>query len=208
VNVEDLMEQWLPSVEALVSLGRAELRNDWPFRMVPVVNSQVLASLAVNPSSHGPLYDADFAREWADSVGQPIHSSVLLEKFEAAAACSAISAIAKCRGTAELHPEEEEVYSRVVATFKSAYGAIVDVAERTEAEHVLLALAYLEGNRRRLAEEVEALEAGIPVDDALCMASYRALAGTQNEELAKAAGVRLTILQAECTHGLPDSVWE
>ena len=127
VDVEDLMEQWLPSVEALVSLGRAELGNDWPFSMVPVVNSQVLASLAVNPSSHGPLHDADFAREWADSFSQPIHSSVLLEKFEAAAAaCSAISAIAKCRGTAELHPEEEEVYSRAVATFKSAYGAIVE----------------------------------------------------------------------------------
>ena len=209
VDVEDLMKQWFPSVEALLSLGRDELGNDWPFRMVPVMNNQVLASLAVRPSSHAPLPDADFAGEWTDFVGQPMHSSVLLEKFEAAAvACSEISAIVKCRGTRDLHPEEEEVSLRATATFESEYRAIADAAKQTEAEHVELALAYLERNWRRLVEEVEALKAGKPVDDPLCMAAYLALAGTQNEELMEAAAVRLTILQADCTSGVPNSVWE
>ena len=209
VDVEDLMKQWAPSVEALLSLGREELRNDWPFRMVPVMNNQVLASLALRPSSHAPLPDAEFAEEWAAFVGQPIHSSALLEKFEAAAvACSEISAIVKCRGTRDLHPEEEEVSSRAMAKFESEHRAIANAAERTEAEHVELALAYLERNWRRLVEEVEALKVGEPVDNPLCMAPYLALAGAQNEDFMEAAAVRLTILQAECTSGVPSSVWE
>ena len=209
VDVEDLMKQWLPSVEALLSLGQDELGNDRPFRVVPVMNDQVLASLAVRPSTYAPLHDADFAREWTDFVGQPIHSSALLEKFEAAAvACAEVSAILRCRGTRDLHPAEEEVSSRAMATFHREYRAIAAAAERTEAEHIQLALAYLERNRRRLVEEVEALNAGRPVDDPLCMAPYLVLAGAQGEESIEAAAVRLTILQAECMSGGRSSVWE
>lgn len=209
VDVEDLMKQWAPSIEALLSLGREELKDDWPFRMVPVMNNQVLASLALRPSSHAPLPDAEFAQEWAAFVGQPIHSSALLEKFKAATvACSEISAILRCRGTRDLHPEEEKVFSRAVAVFESEHRAIATAAERTEAEHVELALEYLERNWRRLVDEIESLKTGEPVGNPLCMAPYLALAGAQDEDSIEAAAVRLIILQAESTGGVPGSVWE
>ena len=45
LEIEDLAAQWIPNVENLLSLGKKHLKNDWPFRTVPVMNGQVLASL-------------------------------------------------------------------------------------------------------------------------------------------------------------------
>ena len=44
LEIEDLAVQWIPNVEHLLSLGRKYLKNDWPFRTVPVMNGQGLVS--------------------------------------------------------------------------------------------------------------------------------------------------------------------
>ena len=43
LKLEDLAAQWIPNVENLLLLGKKHLKNDWPFRTVPVMNGQVLA---------------------------------------------------------------------------------------------------------------------------------------------------------------------
>ena len=91
-----------------LSLGKRYLNDDWPYTTVPIMNDQVLAPLALRPSSHMPLPDPDFARKWSDCIDKPIFSSTLGEKFdEAIAACVHVSAIITCRGVKDLHPEEE-----------------------------------------------------------------------------------------------------
>ena len=84
VEVDDLADQWLPILEELLSVAAKHLDNDWPFRAVPLMNGQILASLAIIPTSYIPLPDQEFARKWAGSLDQPIHSSMLLENFEEA----------------------------------------------------------------------------------------------------------------------------
>ena len=198
LEIENLATQWIPNVENLLSLGKKHLENDWPFRTVPVMKGQVLASLALVPSSHMPLPDQNFAREWSDFVDLPLHSSVLLEKFDAAVdACMQISAIIKCRGTKDLHPAEEEVLSRAVNTFKSNHKTIGNAADQTTAEHFTLALDYLDRNWIRLVEEFEAVRAGRSVADPLCMVPYLSIARKESEQSIEFAAVRLAILQAE-----------
>ena len=198
LDIEDLAAQWIPNVENFFSLGKKHLENDWPFRTVPVTKGQVLASLALVPSSHMPLPDQSFAREWSAFVDLPLHSSVLLEKFDAAVdACMQISAIFECRGAKDLHSEEEEVLSRAVNTFKSNHETIRKAADQTTAEHFTLALDYLDRNWIRLVEEFEAVRAGRSVAGPLGMVPYLSIASKENEQSIELAGVRLAILQAE-----------
>ena len=198
LEIEDLAAQWIPNVEDLLSLGKKHLENDWPFRTVPVMKGQFLASLALVPSSHMPLPDQNFAREWSDFVDQPLHSSVLLDKFDAAVdACMQISAIIKCRGTKDLHPEEDEVLARAVNTFKSNRETLRNAADRTKEELFALALDSLDRNWNRLLEEFEAVKAGRSVDDPLCMTPYLAMVGKPSEQSVELVAVRLAILQAE-----------
>ena len=198
LEIENLAEQWIPNVEDLLSLGKKHLENDWPFRTVPVMKGQILASLALVPSSHMPLPDHNFAREWSDFVDRLLHSSVLLDKFDAAVdACMQISAIIKCRGTKDLHPEEDEVLARAVTTFKSNHETLRNAADRTKAELFALALDSLDRNWKRLLEEFEAVKAGRSVDDPLCTTPYLAMAGKPSEQSVELAALRLAILQAE-----------
>ena len=198
LKIEDLAAQWIPNGGSLLSLGKKHLENDWPFRTVPVMNGQVLASLALVPSSHIPLPDQNFAREWSDFVDLPLHSPVASEKFDAAVdACIQISAIIKCRGIKDLHSEEDEVLARAVNTFKSIRETLRNAADRTKAEHFELALAYLDRNWLRLVDEFKAVKAGRSVDDPLCMTPYLAIAGKPSEQSVELAAVRLAILQAE-----------
>ncbi len=200
VEVEDLAEQWLPNVEELLSITANDLDNDWPFRAVPTMNGQVLASLALVPTSHIPLPDQEFAQKWADFIDQPVHSSVLSETFEEAVeACLQVSAIVNARGAQDLHPEEDEVLSRAVDTFNNRRAAVENAANQAETEHFVLALDYLDRCGKRVIEEIEAVKAGQTVKEPLCMTLHLAIAGRESEDIVDIACVRLVLLQAECS---------
>ena len=68
-------------IEAGLAIGQKYLGNDWRFRVVPVMNGQVLATLALPPSSHTLLPDQDFAQEWQEHIDRPFLSSETLEGF-------------------------------------------------------------------------------------------------------------------------------
>ena len=199
VEIEDIETQWLPNLEELLSLGTKHLDIDWPFRVVPVMNGQILASLAFLPTSQMPVPDQDFAREWVDFIDWPIHSSILLETFEEAwLACMQVSAIVNCRNVQDLHPDEDEVLSRVVDTFNSSREAIEDAANQSETEHFLLALDYLDRIWGQLIDEIEVVKAGQTVEEPICMTPHLAVARQQSEHVVEYVSVRLVLLQGEC----------
>ena len=103
VEITDFETQWRRYVGETLSLGKRYLSDNWPYTTVPVMNDQVLAPLALRPSSHMPLPDSDFTRVWSDCIDKPIFSSTLVEKFdEAITACVYVSAIITCRGVKRL----------------------------------------------------------------------------------------------------------
>ncbi len=200
LEIEDLAAQWVPNVEEFLLLGTKHLENDWPFRTVPVMNGQILAPLALVPSSHMPLPDQIFAREWSDFIDLPMYSSVLSEKLdEALDACMQISAIINCRGVQDLHPEEDAVLSKALDTFNHNRETIANAADQAETEHCELALEYLDRNWNRLVDEFETLKAGRAVEEPLCMTPHLAIAGEESEHIADIAAIRLLFLQVECT---------
>ena len=199
LEIEDLAVQWIPNVEHLLSLGRKYLKNDWPFRTVPVMNGQVLASLALAPSSHMPLPDPDFAREWCDCIDKPMFSSTLLEKCdEAIAAGVYVSAIITCRGVKDLHSEEDDILAMAVDTFKRNREIVANRARETESEHSALALDYLDRTWGRVINEYDSVKANRTVGEPLCMTPHLAIAGEESERVQELAAIRLVILQAEC----------
>ena len=199
VEIDDLAEQWLLKLEEILSLGAQHLKNDWPFRTVPVMNGHILPSMALLPSSYMPLRDQDFARHWSDFIDQPMHSSDLLDTFEAAAdACVRISAIVRCRGVENFYPDENEVLSTAFDTFKSNRENIEHAADRPETEHFALALDYLDRTWARLVDEVDAVKAGRAIEEPVCMTPHLAIAGEQSQQVVDIAVVRFFLLQAEC----------
>ena len=199
VEVDDLADHWLPILEELLSVAAKHLDNDWPFRAVPLMNGQILASLAIIPTSYIPLPDQEFARKWAGSLDQPIHSSMLLENFEEAVDASLqISAIVNSRGIQDLHPDEDDVLSRALDTFESKRAEIENAANQTETEHFALALDYLNRNWARLSDEVGAVKSDRPVEAPLCMTPHLAIAGHGGEDIVDIAALRLALLQEEC----------
>ena len=199
LKIDDLAEHWLPNLEEFLSLGAKHLENDWPFRAVPVMNGRILPSMALLPSSYMPLRDQEFAGHWSDFIDQPMHSSDLLDTFEDAAdACVRISAIVRCRGVEDFHPEENEALSIAFDTFKSNREIMENAADRPETEHFALALDYLDRTWARLVDEIDAVKAGQAIEEPVCMTPHLAIAGEKTEHVLDIAVVRFVLLQAEC----------
>ena len=198
-EIEELMTQWMLNVEEVLSIGVNQLKNDWPFTTVPIINGKVLASLAVLPSSQMSLPNLSFAHDWSEFVGRPLHTAILSTKLATAVdACLQISAIIKIRRLDLKHSEEELVLSKAINTFKSNREAIRNIADRTEIEPFSMACDYLDLIWNRLAVEFEAVRAGRLVDDPLCMTPYLVNAGKECEHVIELGAVRLAVLQAEC----------
>lgn len=199
VELMDFETEWESHIDETLSLCTQQLGNDWPFTVVPVMNDQVLASFALRPSSHMPLPDQDFAHEWSNLIDKPIFSSTLFEKFdEVIAACVQMSAIITCSGVQDLHPEEDEILSKAADSLIKNRDIIANVYNRTETEHLALALDYIDQNWNRIIDEYEAVKAGQVVDDPLCMTPHLAIAGKESEHVVELAAVRMVIQQAEC----------
>ena len=199
VEVDDLADQWLPILEELLLVTSQHVDANWPFSAVPVMNGQILASLAMINTSHIPLPDQEFARKWADSLSQPMFSSALLDSFEeAVGACLQMSAIINSRRVQDLHPDEENVLSHTRDIFMHRRAEIEIAAIQTETEHFALALDYLDRNWMRVSDEAKAVKSGQAVEAPLCMTPHLAIAGHGGEDIVDSAAVRLALLQAEC----------
>lgn len=203
VEIEDF-EKGASSLEEALSVGREQIGQEWRFRVVPVINGQVVPGMALLPSSQMPLPDLKFAEEWQSNIDLPFLSSETSEAFEEAMkACGVISAILKCRDIKILHPEEDDVLSKAIDAFKRNREFIVSMAEKSKLEEFELALAFLDETWNQVVNEFEAIKAGKPVDSPLCMNSYRALRGEENQKASELAAVKMLLLQAECRLATP-----
>jgi energy-coupling factor transporter ATP-binding protein EcfA2 len=118
VEIEDF-ETDVRYIEETFSVGQEQFGQDWRFRVVPVINGQVVPGLALLPSSQMPLPDPKFAKEWQSNIDLPFLSSETSEAFEQAVkACGEISAILNCRDLENLHPEEDDVLCKAIDAFK------------------------------------------------------------------------------------------
>ena len=189
-----------------IAIGQQHFRDDWRFRVVPVLKGQILASLALLPSSPVPLPDRDFAKEWQGHINLPFLSSEIANSFdEAFTACVQLSAIMACRNLEDLHSEESDVFSKLIGSFKHNREIVDRAAESTDSEYFAWAQDYLDQTWDQVVNEFEAAEAGRAVGEPLCMTVHHVLAGQQSERIDEFGAMRMLILQAECKSLVADS---
>ena len=201
IEVGDLGPESLLVLEEALDLARRHLGDDWPYRAVPVINGQILASLALIPSSTVSLPDEDFARNWAQYVDQPMFSAASTRALdEGVNACNLISAILTCRGVQNLHPIEQDVLSHSVQAFDRSRAEVADLTDRTGLETWVLAGDYLDEAWNQVVKEYIARQDQRQVENPLCMEEYKSLAGRISDQVAKLAAIRLAIFEDEL-HG-------
>ena len=189
-----------------IAIGQQHFRDDWRFRVVPVLKAQILASLALLPSSPVPLPDRDFAKEWQGHINLPFLSSEIANSFdEAFTACVQLSAIMACRDLEDLHSEESDVFSKLIESFKHNLEIVDRAAESTDSKYLAWAQDYLDQTWDQVVNEFEAAEAGRTVGEPLWMAVHHVLAGQQSERIDEFGAMRMLILQAECKSLTADS---
>ncbi len=186
-------------IEDSLMMGQDYLGTDWRFRVLPVLNGYVVPALALLPSSHVPLPDQDFAKDWRDHIDRPFLSPEIVDRFdEALAACNQLSGILACRNPDNLHPDENEVLSKSAESFERNHDLVAEAAERTGSEYLAWAYNYLSETWDQVVREFESVKAGHNVAQPLCMNAHLALAGETNDQLADLAAARILLLQAEC----------
>ncbi len=182
-------------IEECLSIGAKQLVHDWPYSIVPVVNNQVIAALAIVPSSHGPLPDPDFAPKWQIHIDLPILYSEVSNAFDAAvASCTQISAIITCRDLTNLHLEEEVVLLKAIDAFERNRKTIDTFSEKRGLDIFDWASAYLEETWDQIVCEFECKKTGQSVENPLC----HVMADTKSEKVIELGVARMLLLQAEC----------
>ncbi len=175
------------------------LGADWRFRIAPVMNEHVMASLAMLPSSKMLLPDFDFPHTWQSFINIPFLIAERVENFEAALrACVQVSGIMACRAFDQLHPMEEEVLAKVVDVFKDNRRKLVAVSESTGSEVFVWAVHFLDETWNDVVSECDALRIGKLVEAPLCIEAQAAIIGQANERVTQFAAARVLLLQAEC----------
>lgn len=186
-------------IEDVLSLGEQHFETDWSFRVVPVINGQVVASLALMPSSqHLPLPDNNFTNDWKNHIDYPFLSSQLMEKFDTAlGACIQLSTIITCRDLEQLHPEEEKVFFKAIEAFEQCRDFIFQ-AKESGSEYITWAYDYLSDSWNQIGNEFEKIKSGQTVNEPLCISPHVALSGIKNDQSHLIASMRLLLLQSEC----------
>jgi hypothetical protein len=186
-------------IEDSLTVGQQHLGSDWRFRVVPVINGYVLPALALLPSSHVPLPDQEFTKDWQEHINRPFLLPRIVDRFdEALAACNQLSGILACRDPENLHPEEIKVFSQAVESFERNRDFVAEAAESAGSEHLAWAYNYLNETWDQVVREFESAKAGKPAAQPLCMNAHLALAGQTNDQTAEFAIARILMLQAEC----------
>jgi len=202
VEIEDF-ETDGENFEATLAAGQDHLGNDWRFRVVPLINGYVVPALALLPSSTAPLPDQCFAKDWNDHIDHPFLSPGIVASFdEALAACMNLSGILACRGLENLHPDEHEVFSKLIEIFECLQKEVVEAAEHTDSEPLIWACDYLNETWSQVVDEFEAVRAGQPVTQPLCMNAHLALAGQASDQTEELAAVRILLIQDECLNSV------
>lgn len=183
------------------SAGQVHLRAEkWPFRVVPVMNGQVIVPLAALPSSQGHLRDEDFIHVWQPHIDLPFLTGENSDAFVAAVtACKQISSIVHCRDLSHLHPEEKETLAQVKDSFKRNRKIVGAFAENTKLDIAQHALQHIDNSWRQVEDEIEAIKAGQTIENPLYMCFYR---GMDDDEInQKIHVIQMMMLQAEA--GVP-----
>ena len=178
-----------------LSTGAEQLEQDWPFRIVPVIDSQVIASLAFAPSSRGPLPDEGFAHKWQAYIDLPFLSSVISDAFDAAvAACVQISAIISCCDLTNLHLKEKDVLLKAIDNFNSNSKTVDASTEKRSQDIFDWASAYLDEMWDQVLSEFESMKTGRMVDNPLS----HVMSNEKNEKVVELGIARILLRQAEC----------
>lgn len=198
VEIEDF-ERDASYFEESFTVVREQIEQEWRFRVVPVINGQVVPGLALLHSSQMPLPDLKFAEEWQSNIDLSFWSSETSEAFEQAAkACGVVSAIINCRHIENLHPEENDAISKAIDAFKYNREFVATTAKESKLDELELVLEYLDQTWNQVVNEFDAIKMGKSVASPLCMNTYRALCRDENEKNNELAAVKILLLQAEC----------
>lgn len=198
-EMPDTETEWLGTLDDCFAIVHQELKEDWPFRVVPVVDGHVIGSLALCNSSQGPFPDLDFARDWSKHIRLPILQSEAEQKLsEGIASCHLISGILTCRGTHDLHPEEERALSDAVNSFHRTFEAVTEAAENTGLDQWMLVFGYLDQTWNQIVEECETANSAQPIKNPYCMTAHNLLAGLAGGSEQDLLATRMLMLQAEC----------
>ena len=157
----------ISDIERIQAIGQENLGNNWPFRVVPVVDGQIESALAVLPLSVGALPDTEFTRNWEHHIDLPFVNAEISRVFdEAIAACRQQSEIASCRNLADLHPEEARVLANIEKKFRHDRDTYNRYVESTELDDSFgLAQTFIEEVGAEIEHEVETSKSGMQVDD-------------------------------------------
>lgn len=189
----EIGEQWADldtALEEALSVGEQHVGGKFDYGVVFASGGRILPSLAVSPSSQGPIPDGGFASRWSGCLPEAIFESEAVDTLRCAfRSCKEISGIVTCRGVSKMHPEEEGALETCVGLFGLYHGAFSKIAETDGKEHCKLALRFLGEVGGRVAREIESAEAGVGVTEPLCVAK---------ETAQEAETICLYILQAEC----------
>lgn len=181
-----------------LTVAQEFLKQEWRFRIVPVINSQVVSELALLPSSLSPMPDLKFKDEWRTHIDLPLLLPKITQAFDKAMnACNVISAILNCRDLNNLHPEEDDVLSKVIEDFHTSRELVLAAAEKTNTDEFGWAIDILEDTWNTVVDEFEAVNRGLPVAKPLCMNQFLALDGEENQEILQLGIARMLLLQAE-----------
>jgi len=196
------LEAGLEYQEAAFQSAEKYLKNDCRYRVVPVINGFVIPSLAMLPSSHTPLPDHDFLKEWKDHITVPFMFSQAIEEFDKAlGACIQISGMLACCDLEKLHPEEEKALNDAIKLFKQSNNFIIDAAERTEADHILWASDCINQYWNSVIEELEAVQQGQGIKHPICIIDHEAIGGQFDDDMIERAAGRMFMMEAECFSG-------
>ncbi len=187
-------------IDDVLSLGGQHFGNDWSFRVVPVINGQLVASLALMPSSqHLPLPDSNFTKDWKNNIDYPFLSSQLMEKFDKAlGTCIQLSTIIICRDLEQLHIEEERVFFKAIEAFEQCRDFIFEANKESGSEYITWAYDYLCKSWNQIVEEFETIKAGQTVNEPLCISPHVSLSGLESDQSNEVASMRILLLQSEC----------
>jgi hypothetical protein len=187
------------SIEESLTVGHELLGQEWRFRVVPVINGQVVSELALLPSSQFSMPDLKFKEEWRANLELPFLLPITTQAFDKAMdACNVVSAILRCRDLNNLHPDEDDALSKVIEDFQSSRELVVKAAEKTSIDEFSWAIAILDETWDQVVDEFEAVKDEKPVANPLCMNNFLALNGEENPKVLELAAARMLLLQAEC----------
>ena len=198
VDVPDVEPESLAAIEEVLTRAKEHFGNDWPLRSAPALQGQVLADLALCPSSLAPLPDENFAHNWSEHLDQPIQTIAHTTRpfDEGIAACHRVSAIMRCCGLKDLHPEEETALSQAIDSFDRSRQAVAETADRVGTEQWFLARDYLDDTWAEVVSEYQAAKNGQPVAHPICMGPLEALSGETNDHTSELTAIRLALFQS------------